>query len=370
MPIVFMGLHPSLAPSHVMRHSSVDYVIAGEAENVIADLLEAIAEPAGRDTGRAADIGEVGNLWYRVGEEPTFTQRAELVDLDALPLPDKELFRPYVSHRSSYCAMVSRGCPYRCSFCEETCSKQLYGGNYYRRKSVDTVMRELVEGKRRYRYREVIFKDSYLSGNQAWLAEFIDRYRREIDVPFKCFCTISGFNGETARLLKEGGCYSIEFGLQTWNDRLRREVLDRRETTEEALAAFAVSAATCVFGTMWTTCSISLTKPVRIMYSVPTATASWSTWGESRSTIWSTTPLPVLSDMPIEAGDLPADAVESLAMGHESDFYDQTTGSVRSKNWWRASRPSIRFCLSCPSGWCVGSPRENASDGCDGFRRR
>ena len=72
--------------------------------------------------------------------------------------PRQELFAPYVSHGYSYCAMVSRGCPYQCTFCEETCAKKLYGGRYFRRKSVDTVMRELLAAKRRYRFREVIFK--------------------------------------------------------------------------------------------------------------------------------------------------------------------------------------------------------------------
>ena len=231
LPIVFFGLHPSLVPERVMRDPCVDYVIAGEVEGVIQPLLEAVS------TGQ--EVSAAGNLWYRDGGSARFTHRAELVDLDALPLPDKELFAPYVSHHYSYSAMVSRGCPYRCTFCEETCSKKLYGGRYFRRKAVDTVLRELVAGKRRYRYREVIFKDSYLSGDRKWLRGLMDGYRREIGVPFKCFCTISSFDEETARLLKEGGCYCIEFGLQTWNDRLRREVLDRRETSEDALRAFA-----------------------------------------------------------------------------------------------------------------------------------
>lgn len=318
VPIVFMGLHPSLVPSHVMGHDCVDYVIAGEAEGVVLDLLEAIS--GGRD------VRQVGSLFHRSGGEVQSTPRADLVNLDALPIPDKDLFEPYVSHRSSYCAMVSRGCPYWCSFCEETCSKKLYDGHYFRRKSVDTVMAELIEGKRRYRFREVIFKDSYLSGNKSWLEELMTRYKREIGVPFKCFCTITGFDLETARMLKAGGCYSIEFGLQTWNDEIRRTVLNRRESGDDAIAAFAC-------------CSeAGLRYDVDHMFNLPHETRADHALGAQRYSQLKHLgrvkvhhlvyyPTADIVEHAIAAGDLPADAGARLAEGHESDFYDQGTAS-------------------------------------------
>ena len=316
-PIVFMGLHPSLVPRRVMRDPWVDYTIAGEVENVINPLLEALAS--------GGDVSGVGNLRYRADGAVRHTDRAELVDLDALPLPDKDLFAPYVSHSYSYSAMVSRGCPYACTFCEETCSKKLYGGTYFRRKRVDTVMRELVAGKRRYRFREAIFKDSYLSGNKRWLRELIGRYRREIRVPFKCFCTISGFDEETARLLKEGGCYSIEFGLQTWNDRVRREILNRRETSEDAFRAFEH-------------CDRHrLSYDVDHMFNLPAETREDHVRGVEcyrrlrylgRVKVHFLVYLPTADIVKhaVADGNLPPDAEQRLAEGLESDFYDQTDG--------------------------------------------
>ena len=231
-PIVMLGLHPTLVPEHVLRDPFVDFVIQGEAEDVIVPLLEAIE--------RGGDPAEVGNLWYRRQGQPTTTFRADRVDLDRLPVPDKDLFRPFIVYEYSYVTAVSRGCPRGCTYCEETCLGSVHGPGFFRRRSVDSVMRELNVGLRRYRFREVIFKDSYLSGDEAWLASFVDRYRREIDRPFKCFCTVQGFDDRTARLLVEGGCYCVEFGLQTWNEELRRTVLNRHETNEQARTAFEI----------------------------------------------------------------------------------------------------------------------------------
>jgi hypothetical protein len=315
IPIVFLGLHPSLVPERVMQHPAVDYVIAGECEGVVGPLLEKIAG--------GGDVSQVGNLWFRRAGGVEHTSRADLVDLEKLPMPDKDLFHPYVSHRYSYCTIVSRGCPYDCSFCEETCAKKLYGGTYFRRRSVDTVMRELIAGRNRYDYREVIFKDSYLSGNKSWLRELTERYRQEIGAPFKCFCTINGFDEETARLLKEAGCYSIEFGLQTWNDELRRQILNRRETNEDALRVFAHCD------------KLRLRYDVDHMFHLPTETEQDHCRGAEyyhglrylgRIKVHHLVYFPTadILEHAVAAGDLPADAARQLAEGHESDFYDQS----------------------------------------------
>lgn len=314
VPVVFFGLHPSLVPRHAMGDPSVDYVVAGEVEGVADGLLQAVA--------RGEEPREVGNLWYRREGAVRFTHRAALVDLDALPLPDKDLFAPLVSHRASYCAMVSRGCPCRCTFCEETCASKLYDGHYFRRKSVETVMRELSAGLRKYGFREAIFKDSYLSGSKPWLREFAARYRAEIGVPFKCFCTIAGFDAETAALLKGAGCYAIEFGLQTWNDRIRRDVLQRRETSDDAFRAFALCDAQ------------RLRYDVDHMFCLPGESADDHAHGAEcyrklrrlgRIKVHHLVYYPTaeIVDHALAAGDLPPDAPERLAEGLESDFYDR-----------------------------------------------
>jgi len=317
-PILFMGFHPSMAPERCMQDDVVDYVIEGEVEGTLPGLLEVLegkADPAG-----------VGNLWYRDGGAVRHTGRAPLVDMDALPLPDKELFRPRVSHGYSYCAMVSRGCPFVCTFCEETCSKRLYGSGYFRRKAVATVMRELTAAKRRYRFREVVFKDSYLSGNKPWLRALMRRYRREIGVPFKCFCTIIGFDAETARLLKEGGCYNIEFGLQTWNESIRRDTLHRRETNAQARRAFRI-------------CDrVRVRYDVDHMFNLPGETAADHAAGArayTRLRYLCRVKNHFLLYLPkaeiVEAGKreglLPEQVEVALADGRESDFYHQETGS-------------------------------------------
>jgi len=323
VPIIFTGLYPSLTPERGMERDAVDYIIQGEVEDVILPLLESL------DKGK--DPVNVGNLWYRRDNAPVFTHRQPLVNLDNLPLPDKELFFPHISHAYSYSAMVSRGCPFHCSFCEETCMKKVCGSGYFRRKRVDTILMELEEGKQRYGFREVIFKDSYLSGDRAWLSKLMEGYARRIGVPFKCFCTVTAFDRETASLLKEGGCYSVEFGLQTWNETLRREVLNRKESNEDALRAFGY----CREMGLW--------YDVDHMFDLPKETARDHLDGARRYA-----QLPHLGRIKVhhlvylptaeivrhgqQSGDLPFDIPNPLSVEHACDFYQPRQGIRSNEN--------------------------------------
>ena len=239
VPVAVCGLHPTLAPARVMQEPAVDYLLRGELERALPQLVQAVAGEL--------ELAQVGSLWYRRGGQLRQTPLAALADLDRLPLPDKELFSPGVDHSYSYGAMVSRGCVNHCTFCEEGCLKAVHGAGYFRRRGVDAVMRELTTGLARYDFREVIFKDSYLSGDEDWLAELMQRYRQQINRPFKCFSHIQGLTARGVSLLKQGGCYCVEFGLQTWDEPLRRQVLGRQETNAEARRAFQL----CADAGMW-----------------------------------------------------------------------------------------------------------------------
>jgi hypothetical protein len=177
----------------------------------------------------------------------------------------------------------------------------------------------------------VIFKDSYLSGNKPWLRDLMDRYRTQIGVPFKCFCTISSFDEETAQLLKDGGCYSIEFGLQTWNDPIRRNILNRRESSLEALRAFQ----TCDRKRLW--------YDIDHMFNLPHESVedhrlgvdryrSLRRLGRIKVHFLVYYPTADILKHAVEAGDLPADAAQKLAEGQESDFYDQPRGTAETKD--------------------------------------
>ncbi len=76
--------------------------------------------------------------------------------------------------------------------------------------------------------------------DKKWIKELLQLYRNEIHVPFKCFGKVTHLDNEICRLLKESGCYCIEFGMQTVNQSLKKEVLNRNETNRQAFEAYRI----------------------------------------------------------------------------------------------------------------------------------
>ena len=173
------------------------------------------------------------------GEVPAVIKAEGVADLDALPLPDLDLFAPYENFGLSYMAYAGKGCSGACSYCEEPFYLKACGPGYIRLRKPVRVIEELAAVKQRYKTREITFKDSVFTADKAWLKDFLELYRREIALPFKCFGRSDAFGAETAALLKDTGCYCVEFGLQTFNERLRSSVLKRPESLEAVRKALA-----------------------------------------------------------------------------------------------------------------------------------
>jgi hypothetical protein len=173
------------------------------------------------------------------GSVPSTIKTEGLADLDALPLPDLDLFARHEDLGLSYMAYAGKGCSGACSYCEEPYFRQAYGQGYARLRRPARVIEELAAVKKRFKTGEITFKDSVFTADKAWLAEFLPAYKDTIGVPFKCFGRADAFDEETALMLKLSGCYCVEFGLQTFDEKLRSTVLKRPENLEAVKRAFA-----------------------------------------------------------------------------------------------------------------------------------
>ncbi|MDD5194267.1 MAG: radical SAM protein [Candidatus Omnitrophica bacterium] len=220
--VVFGGIHPTILPLQSIKNEFVDFVIRGEGEMPFLELLKALCGNK--------QFEKVSSLVYKKGQEPVVNELGALIEnLDDLPFPDKELFENDARIKDSYMIMASRGCRYGCSYCCESFLNQLYKNKHFRRRSVGSVMNELKIMKEKYKFTEVMFFDSILFTDKEWLKNLLLRFKKEIGVPFRCEGHVNFFDYEVGKILKEGGCYCIDFGIQTFNQKIRKEILKRPE---------------------------------------------------------------------------------------------------------------------------------------------
>ncbi len=153
IPILLGGAHVSAAPELMLAHPAVDWVIRGEGEKPLVELLRAILQ------GRA--LSGIPNLGFKQEGRIILNPIEENYPLEEIPCPDLSDLPPdyYLYDRKPLCfLMTSRGCPHRCAFC----SVHLTFGRGHRRRRPEAVFEEIQE---RYRqgYRIFDFEDDNLT---------------------------------------------------------------------------------------------------------------------------------------------------------------------------------------------------------------
>jgi anaerobic magnesium-protoporphyrin IX monomethyl ester cyclase len=238
---VFGGPHPTFFPE-MIEQPGVDGLCIGEGEYAMLDLMNALER---NGNGVTLTQPSIPNWWFKLNGEVVRNPLRTLLtgaELDALPFPDRELL--YAAHKQSRRTKIKpfitgRGCPYDCAFCFNKAYSDLYQGQgrRFRRRSVDHVIRELVEVTSRYDVRFVLFMDDTFILQNKWLEAFMARYKDEIGLPFWCQVRANLVTEQNAALFKDAGCASVSFGLETGNDRLRNAVLNRNMSRQEILGA-------------------------------------------------------------------------------------------------------------------------------------
>ena len=108
---VMGGIHPTMFPRHALKSPWVDYVIRGEGETPLFELVKGLSE-GGKGVNRA-----VGGLCFKDGDNFCISEPHVESNIDTAP--DRGLIDParYKIGRNYTFLLTSRGCPFRCAFC-------------------------------------------------------------------------------------------------------------------------------------------------------------------------------------------------------------------------------------------------------------
>lgn len=224
---IFGGPHATFFPE-MIQEEGVDAVALGECEGAAVDLI--------RNLENNNPYIQTNNFWFKT-KEGIFKNSLRPLEqnLDNLNFPDRILLDDYQEVRFSriHNFIASRGCPFDCSYCFNHKLKELYAGQQYvRRRSVDNLLAEIKVIKQRYNLERIHFEDDSFNLNKPWLREFTSKYFK---IPFKCNLRTDLVDEETVSLLKEANCISVTFAIESGNDRIRNEILNRNTSREQII---------------------------------------------------------------------------------------------------------------------------------------
>ena len=220
IPVVVGGIGVRVDPERALAVPGVSDICEGEGEIYFRDLLRRSTVPGG---------GPAEN-------RPRLDRCA--VDLDVIPHPDRRVF-DYRKRFSGYTrkvigleVMAGRGCPFRCTYCVhsflEDAAVRMVKGTDYRCRSVGRVIEEVKGGLADSGVMPIVgFHDDCFGPDREWLEEFAARFPREIGLPFWGNCHPSMLTPWRVGLLERAGCVRLHVGVESGDERIRREVLGR-----------------------------------------------------------------------------------------------------------------------------------------------
>jgi radical SAM superfamily enzyme YgiQ (UPF0313 family) len=212
--------------------AGADYVVPGEGELVLENLLSGDPAPNG--------------VLYRnsSGAVMRTAPQAHIRNLDSLPWPDRERIDMgrYLSAwrerhgKGSVSVITARGCPYRCRWC----SHSTYG-NTHRRRPVKSVADEVEWILERYQPEMLWYADDVFTIHHGWILEYAaEMKRRGIHVPFECITRADRLSQRVAEALAALGCFRVWIGSESGSQRVL-DAMERGVTVQQVREATRIS---------------------------------------------------------------------------------------------------------------------------------
>lgn len=136
--LIIGGVHATLNPDVVIK-GPFDVLCIGEGEYPTLELCGQLEEkqfPHG-----------IANLWIKLpsGSIEKNDPRDFIQNLDMLPFPDREMWKPWINgqNEAELAILLGRGCPYDCTYCSNHALRKTARGKYVRMRSPENIMEEL-----------------------------------------------------------------------------------------------------------------------------------------------------------------------------------------------------------------------------------
>jgi len=212
----------------------VDYVIRGEGEEALKELLFALDQKN--------DPAEISGIAYHKNGKPTVNSaRPVLRDLDSLPLPawdliDMESYRKIWKKHHGYFSLniaTTRGCPYKCNWC----AKPIYG-NRYNSRSPENVIKEIKYLLEKFQPDHFWMSDDIFGLKPNWINRFSQLVREgNLKFKYKIQSRVDLLLGEnTVDALAESGAETVWVGAESGSQKIL-DAMDKGTTIEQIQTA-------------------------------------------------------------------------------------------------------------------------------------
>lgn len=220
--IAFGGPHTALYPDTVPP--VVDYLVQGEAEYIICDLVEG-AYPANSliVTPRIRDVDALPQLDYSL----FFDQQRSY-----------ELAVPFFNGGRVFNMTTSRSCPWQCTFCA---TKSIWG-RLWTRHSPERIVSDIQFLKENYEIDGIYFREDLFTANKNRVYEFCKLVKKHaLDLRWAVETRASdACDTELVAAMADAGCRGFYIGAESGSQRMLDKYV-KEASVEQTVKAIAVA---------------------------------------------------------------------------------------------------------------------------------
>ena len=236
------GHHPIAYPKEAAELPEFDSIVVGEGEEAFTELVRRLE--SGRDFTDIRGVYTRDSIRHHLDnpvQDKRFLARvtvpaAYVEDIDALPMLNRAYIRQYRYHNiigstdDLATILSSRGCPYRCTFCDVPIKS-------YRERSPAQVCDE-IEACLAMGYKEFRFYDDLFNINERKVLAFCDELdRRGLKITWDFRGRVNTVGRDSLERARRSGLRMISFGVETGTDEGLRQ-LKKGTTTAKIRQAF------------------------------------------------------------------------------------------------------------------------------------
>lgn len=228
---IFGGPQPSVLPETFINYA--DVVVRGEGELILAEIIK-------RYNNNIRDLSGISGIWWkRNGDIVKNPSMQNFVNLDDLFFPERALlpmdkYLYYWNYldaldpdRQGTTMIVSRGCPFSCSYCQPTIS-QMFGAKI-RIRSPRNVVDEMVLLKTEYKIDGIFFHDDTFTLDHNWLKEFCRIVINEgVHILWGCNSRVDTVNEDILKMMYQAGLRNIHFGIESASQKILDNIYNKK----------------------------------------------------------------------------------------------------------------------------------------------
>lgn len=215
---VLGGAHITALPRRTMEeYPDLDIGVYGEGELTFLELINKISQKK--------NLGGIRGIVRRKKGKVTINPPRELIkNLDDLPFPARNLLKdlrlyrhtPLRGRRFTTSMITSRGCPFNCSFCDQSVFGRTWRGH-----SANYVIKEISHLKQKYNVDFISFEDdNFLLSRKRAMQICQGIIDNKLKLEWGCSARADDVDKELLCLMKKSGCFNIFIGIESGSPRV------------------------------------------------------------------------------------------------------------------------------------------------------